>query len=111
MTNFLLDNACSGATYSYLNCNYVKDNDYEYYSCSAKLDLYSHAAFDNELTGKNSVNLPKKKREPDTNTEQYYYYQINTDNYITSCIVKYKDIVTGDSSYQKINYTYEFLPY
>jgi hypothetical protein len=93
---------------AYVNNNYAEGDKYEYYDDIAKLDLFSkHRSYNGLITGKDDANLLKKIRYQ--NFDQYYFYQLNSDGYVTSCILMSDLYNQGDSTFIKKDFTYHFI--
>lgn len=82
---------------------------YNYADTLAKVDIWN---LDNELTGKNNRNLIKHivGNQSVNPTEDFYYYQLNSEGYVTAYYTKHivhaqTDIITN----YRYNFTYEFV--
>lgn len=100
-------NNFNGLVYEYVNGNFsLSNSNYEYYPNVAKLDLYSTSRkLDNAITGRDDKNLPKRIRF--ANFDDSYYYQFDSNGYVTSMIIidKYDGVISSS----KYNYTYTFI--
>lgn len=99
--------SCTGGLFEYVNGNYsVSNSNYEYYDYASKLDFLSvMRKYDNTITGYNDKNLPKRIRF--ANFDDSYYYQFDSNGYVTSMIIFDKS--AGITTYLCYNFTYQFI--
>ncbi len=102
----LQKDSCEGGPLQYLNGNYNGSDICEYYDYPAKLGIFSRVRrLSNDVMGKYDKNL--LKRIGSESFYKSYYYQLDGNGYIVSCIIESNN--GGNVGYQKFNYTYQFV--